>query len=314
MKAGNHTYRPCWILILLLGLQSALGILAQDPAFFSQHLHNPMVYNPAFAGNRDIPGFSFLTRQQWLGWEGSPSSTSLLLHSKMKNKNAGAGLSLSYNGMGPMFFAGISGAYSYSLKLSEKHRMIFGLQGELGFRQIRLSRLKLIDQGDLLFAEDPGIRVQPNVGLGIHYKAGKYSLHLSVPRLLNSKLSPYERESSEWSTTQRILYAGAFAHFKLGEDLQLVPSFLLALSRGDSPFLEFSTLLNFQERFGVGIMYRLNKTLGAMFRYNHMEKFVFGYAYDISLNIEHYNAGTHELFLGYNFPFNRTKNISPRRF
>lgn len=314
MKPGKRKYRPCWILILLFGLESMVGVLAQDPAFFSQHLHNPLVYNPAFAGKREIPGFSFLTRQQWLGWEGSPSSTALLLHTKLKNKNAGAGVSLSYDGMGPVHHAGFSGAYSYSLQLNAKHRMVFGLQGEVGFRQIELSRLQLIDQGDLLFAEDPGIHIQPNVGLGLLYITGKLSVHLSVPRLLNSNLSPYEGETSKWSTTTRVFYMGVNMRFELSEDLELVPSLLLALSRGKTPFLEFSGMLNYQKRFGVGLLYRINKTLGAMIRYNHQQKFVFGYAYDVSLNIAHHNAGSHELYLAYNFPFNRTKTVSPRRF
>ena len=314
MKSGYRKYRPGLILILMLALGSLADIDAQDPAFFSQHLNNPLLYNPAFAGNRAVPGFSILTRQQWLGWEGSPSSTALLIHTKLKNKNAGTGVSLSYDLMGPVHYAGFTGAYSYSVQLSENKRIIFGLQGELGFRQIKLSRLQLIDQGDLLFAEDPGIRLQPNVGLGIHFIAGKYNVNLSVPRLLNSKLSPYEGETSKWSTTPRVFYMGANARFDLGEDFEVVPSLLIALSRGNSPFVELSGLLNYQKRFGVGMLYRFNKTVGATIRYNHQEAFSFGYAYDVSFNMMHYNAGTHELYMGYNFPFNRTKTVSPRRF
>jgi type IX secretion system PorP/SprF family membrane protein len=314
MNTGIRKYGPSWILIILLGMLSLSSVMAQDPAFFSQHIHNPLVYNPAFAGHREIPGFSLLTRQQWLGWEGSPSSTNLLLHTRMKNKNAGVGIALAYDGMGPVHAGGISGAYSYSVQLSEKNRMIFGLQGELGFRQIKLSQLQLVDQGDLLFAEDPQTRLLPNVGLGIRFMSGKSSVHLSVPRLLNSKLSPYEGETSKWSTTTRVFYMGANTRFELSEEFEVVPSLLLALSRGNSPFVEVSGLLDYRKQFGVGMLYRFNKTIGAMIKYKHREKYVFGYAYDVSLNILHYNAGSHELYLGYNFRFNRTKNLSPRRF
>ena len=107
---------------------------------------------------------------------------------------------------------------------------------------------------------------------------------------------------------------GANTRFELSENLDLVPSLLFGLSRGHSPFIELSGLLDYQKLLGFGILYRYNKTVGATIRYNHKESFVFGYAYDVSLNIMHYNAGTHELFIGYNFPFNRTKTVSPRRF
>lgn len=314
MKNGKRKYRPLWILITLVALGLMPDIMAQDPAFFSQHLNNQLVYNPAFAGNRKIPGLSFLTRQQWLSWEGSPTSTALFLHTKLKNKNAGTGFSLYYDAMGPIQNAGLSWQYSYSLQLSENNRIVLGLQGELTIRQLELSRLQLIDQGDLLFAEDPGIQLQPNVGFGFNYMAGKYSIYMSVPRILNSKLSPYEGESSEWSTTMRVFYMGANTRFELSENLDLVPSLLVALSRGHTPFIELFGLFDYQKLLGFGFLYRYNKTVGATIRYNHKESLVFGYAYDVSLNMMHYNAGTHELFIGYNFQFNRTKTISPRRF
>jgi hypothetical protein len=64
----------------------------------------------------------------------------------------------------------------------------------------------------------------------------------------------------------------------------------------------------------MGTFYRLNKTVGALIRYNHMEKIMFGYSYDVSFKLTGNNAGTHEIYLGYNFPFNRTKTISPSQF
>ena len=113
-----------------------------------------------------------------------------------------------------------------------------GLQGEVLIRQIRLARLQLIDQGDQLFAEDPGMKLHPNVGIGLNYIHGKYSFHISIPRLLNTQLSPYQDESSEWSMTRRILYLGAASSFEINDDLQLSPSILFSLSKGMSPLLE----------------------------------------------------------------------------
>jgi len=287
---------------------------AQDQAFFNQHTYNRTLYNPAFVGDSEIPGFSVLSRQQWLGWEGSPSSNSLLFHTKMKNQNVGLGASLTYDRMGPFQQTGLSGAYSYSLELSEANRIKFGIRGEMMIRQIHLSQLELIDQGDLLFSNDPGWKFQPNVGFGFNYVTGNYSINFSVPRLLNSGLSPYQGETSRWSTTRRIFYLGANSSYDLREELKVVPSVLAAFSRGNPLFIELNGVIYYKDRFGLGAFYRLNKTLGAMVRYHHQEKFIFGYSYDISFNITRYNAGTHELFLGYNLPFNINEILSPRRF
>jgi type IX secretion system PorP/SprF family membrane protein len=273
-----------------------------------------MVYNPAFAGDRQIPGFSVLSRQQWLSWEGSPSSNFLMAHTQLRNKNVGLGATLSYDRMGPVQHTGFSGVYAYSLKLSETSTVCMGLQGELRVQQIRLTQLQLVDQGDLLFSEDPGMRLQPNVGFGVNFIFDKYSINLAVPRLLNVKLSPFNGEASRWSRTSRIVYLGTNAHYEINEDMEVIPSILMAFSRGSSFFMELAGTGYYRNRFGLGTFYRINKTWGIMLKYNHQDQFIFGYSYDVSFNVTSYNAGTHELFLGYNFPFNKIKTVSPRRF
>lgn len=310
-STGNRSRAFVWLMLFLL---AGTLTMAQEQVFFSQHLQNRMLYNPAFAGDREIPGFTFITRQQWLSWDGSPSSSVLAAHTRMKNKNAGVGVLLSYDRMGPVQHAGLTGVYSYALQIRETSKLILGLQGELRLQQIRFSQLQLVDQGDPLFSEDPGLKLQPNVGLGMVFSSGSYRLSLSVPRILNAALSPFEGETSNLSRTGRIIYMGATYTHDLGEELKLEPSILMALAKGDSPFIEIAGILHYRERFGMGLLYRFNRTIGGRISYKHREMLVFGYAYDVSTGFIRHNAGTHELFLGYNFPFNRTKTMSPRRF
>jgi len=111
-----------------------------------------------------------------------------------------------------------------------------------------------------------------------------------------------------------VFYLGGYTHYDIREDIRVEPSILVALSRGSSPFMELAGTLYYQGRFGLGLLYRFNNTIGAMVRYKHKELLDFGYAYDVSTSLIRYNKGTHEMFLGYNFPFNRTKTLSPRRF
>jgi type IX secretion system PorP/SprF family membrane protein len=311
-------YRPTYLYKGLLAVTmlslSFLELSGQEQAYFSQYMHNRMLYNPAFAGDREIPGFSFHSRQQWMSWEGSPSANLLMAHTRLKNKNAGIGVSFSYDRMGPVQHAGFSGAYSYTIQVTDKSRLMMGLQGEMRILQIRLSQLQLVDQGDLLFEVDPGMKVQPNVGFGINYQFQNYSVNFSIPRILNSKLSPYEGETSKWSRTHRVFYLEASSGHNISESIKLKPSVLVALASGTSPFVELAGMFLYREKFGAGMFYRFDKTLGGMIRYNHQDRITVGYSYDVSLGYTQYNAGTHELFLGYNFPFNRVKTVSPRKF
>lgn len=300
------------IAILLLFIPGM--IRGQESTIFSQHMHNPILYNPAFAGDRDIPGLTLFSRQQLMGWEGSPSSNLLLGHTRMKNKNAGLGVGYWYDRMGPVQHSGLSGAYSYTIQLTEESKLRMGLQLEFRVLQIRISQLELVDQGDLLFAEDPGMKFQPNAGFGFCYIYSKYQVSLSVPKVLKPGLTPYQGEHSSLSQTPRLVFLGATSHYRINEDLGVEPSLLTGFGRGHTPYIELAGILQYREKLGFGLIYRYSATLGAMVRYRHEERFEVGYSYDVSMAYTRFNTGTHEIYLGYNFPFNRTKNLSPRRF
>lgn len=314
MRKNRSTYFYTGLLAVTLLSLFLPDLSGQEQAYFSQYIHNRLVYNPAFAGDREIPGFSLHSRQQWISWEGSPSANLLMAHTRLKNKNAGAGVSISYDRMGPVQNTGLTGAYSYTLQITDRSQLMMGLQGEMRFLQIHLIQLQLVDQGDLLFEMDPGMKIQPNVGFGINYQFQNFSINFSIPRILNSNLSPYKGETSKWSQTHRVFYLEASSMYNINESLKLKPSLLVALASGTSPFVRLTGMFLYREKFGTGIFYGFNNTVGGMIRYNHQERIIIGYSYDVSLGYMQYNAGTHELFLGYNFPFNRTKTLSPRRF
>lgn len=291
-----------------------LPLAGQDQAFYAQHFHNRIVYNPSYAGDSEIPGIVLHSRQQWFGWEGAPSSNLLMAHSRLKDKNAGVGISLAYDRMGPLVYGGIAGIYSYSVQLSEKYTLGMGLQGELRYRQLKLSQLQLVDQGDLMFSEDPGFRVSPNFGVGLHLDHEQYSVNLSIPRLLNEKLSPFEGTSSQWSRFGRSVYLGADLKLSVSQDMTIIPSVQMAASKGRSPWIEVSGHMVYLDKIRAGLFYRYDRTIGGMVSYLIRETWIFGYGYDISLGFPMVNPGTHEIYLGYNLPFNKLKTISPRQF
>jgi type IX secretion system PorP/SprF family membrane protein len=291
-----------------------LKVEGQEPVFFVQHQQNRTVYNPAWAGDRDIPGFSLLSRQQWVSWEGSPSANLLSFHTRLPDKNVGVGTSLEYERMGPVQYAGLKGMYSYSLQLGEGSMLNLGLQGEFRLLQVKIAHLQLVDQGDPLYGDDPGMKFQPNVGIGAAFVRGNFHAGISLPRMLKSDLTPYGEETSRWSSSHQVLYLDLGWHQSIKENISLDPSLLLAFSAGRSPLIELSGLVHFGDKISMGAMFRFDQTLGGMIRYKHMNRYVFGYSYDLALGKLLNNVGTHELFLGYNLPFNSIKTLSPRNF
>ena len=313
---GNRRKEAARCLIMALAFLMALllDLLGQEPVFYSQHQQNRMVYNPALAGDRDIPGLSLLSRQQWVSFEGSPSANNLNVHTRLPDKNVGVGLSLEYERMGPVQYSGLKGMYAYTLNLKNNGKLLMGIQGEIRLLQVKIAQLQLVDQGDPLYGEDPGLKFQPNVGIGAAFIQGNFQAGISLPRILNSALTPYQGESSELSKSSRVLYLDMGWKQRINESIRLDPSLLLAFSAGRSPLIELATVVHLGEKVSLGALYRFDQTLGGMIQYKHENKFVFGYSYDLSLGKLLNNVGTHELFLGYNFPFNQNKTMSPRRF
>lgn len=302
------------LLVLVILMALLLRVQGQEPAFYAQHRQNRMVYNPSLAGDRDIPGLSLFSRQQWVSFEGSPSANHLNVHSRLPDKNVGVGLSIEYERMGPLQFGGLKGMYAYTLQLGSGGKILLGLQGELRLLQVKIANLELVDQGDPLYGDDPGMKFQPNVGIGAAFVQGRFRAGVSLPRMLNSALTPFQGESSRLSRSSQVLYMDLGWQQAITESISFDPALLLAFSAGRSPLIELSGLLYFGEKFGLGAMFRFDQTLGGMFRYTHQNKYVFGYSYDLSLGKLLNNVGTHELFLAYNFPFNQSKTMSPRKF
>ena len=70
-----------------------------------------------------------------------------------------------------------------------------------------------------------------------------------------------------------------------------------------------------RERIWFGALYRLGNAFGVMAQYQVNEQLRVGYAFDLTTNaLGAYNAGTHELMLGYDLRFSKGRTISPRWF
>ena len=59
---------------LVLAFFVTVSCFAQQEAQYTQFMENKMILNPAYAGAREAPSMMLLTRNQWIGFEGAPTS------------------------------------------------------------------------------------------------------------------------------------------------------------------------------------------------------------------------------------------------
>ena len=294
---------------------TGLKVLSQQENHYMLENYIPFRNNPAYTGNRDLNDLMVMTRQQWTGFKGAPTSYLLATHFVLRNKNAAIGSDIQNNSAGPVNETRIFLNYSYKVVLSENSFLCLGLKGGVGIFQIDLSDLVVIDQGDKLFETDVKNVFLPNVGAGLHFVYQNFYFDFSIPKLLRNSLTPKGvKESNDENREDRTIITGGGAKFRIAEEIFLRPSLSLWLVKGTSPLFETRVSVTCR-KMQAGLVYRPLSALGGYFDFVFWDDIKIGYAYELPTNmLKGSLSGSHEIYFGYNFSFTKQKTLSPRSF
>jgi type IX secretion system PorP/SprF family membrane protein len=70
-------------------------VFGQQEAQFTQFTDNQLFVNPAYAGSNGMLNATALHRQQWVGFNGGPQTSTFSFHSPLNYESVGLGLTLS---------------------------------------------------------------------------------------------------------------------------------------------------------------------------------------------------------------------------
>ena len=88
-------------------------------------------FNPAYAGSADVFTIMALSRHQWVGFEGAPSTQTLTFHSPLPGQSLGLGFSAMNDRVGPVRQTGAFVDFAYRIRTGADTRLAFGLKGEI---------------------------------------------------------------------------------------------------------------------------------------------------------------------------------------
>ena len=286
--------------------------LAQQLPQFTQYMYNTIAINPAYAGSRETLSVVGLHRSQWVGLQGGPSTSTLSIHSPLRNEKIGLGLSFIDDQLGYENFSYIYGDFSYTIQTGEKSKLAFGLKA--GFTHYGLDPEFQNDQ-----SFDPTIfgiqnRWTFNTGVGLYWHTNRWYLGLSVPRLLRTDLNADEG----FAALERLSYyfTGGYV-WDLNETVKFKPAFMLKATNGAPLSFDITANFLFNEVLWLGAGYRVNEQAGALggiadFQVSKQLRIGYAYEYPIS-DLRPYTTGTHEVLLM--FEVFKSKRIkSPRYF
>ena len=78
-------------ILVIFSIFLSVSLFAQQEPLFTQYYVNDMAINPAISGSKTYNSLTMLTRQQWLGFEGTPLSTNISYHGALNNRSAMGG-------------------------------------------------------------------------------------------------------------------------------------------------------------------------------------------------------------------------------
>jgi len=285
--------------LAVLFISASSLVHAQQRPLQSLYMFDPLLVNPAYAGNQVQLSVTSIYRNQWVNLDGAPKTFTTTAHSGFRKYRVGLGFILSNDQIGIHNDVGFYGVYSYKLPINNKKGTLsFGLQG--GFNNLR-SNYGLLDPKN---PADPyfGIvsnKFNPNVGAGVFLRQGSFYVGLSVPYILDNKVVGLENLGTISKQHRYYYLMGGFTQ-KLSNIVKFVPSTLIKV-QDDAPLtFDLNAFLVFYDAVGLGCSYRFGDSVIPMFELQLNNNFHVGYAYDITTSaLNQYSNGSHEIMINY---------------
>ena len=302
-KILNITLSLCLISIM----NTALG--QQDPQF-TQYFDNALFVNSAYAGSSGMLTATSIHREQWVGFDGRPSSTTISLHSPLSYESVGVGLTAVRDAIGPLNQTMFYGDFSYSLKLGERSKLAFGVKAGLNIISSNTSDLVTTVSGDPNLIQNVQNKINPNFGTGIYYHTPNFFVGAATPKLLEQSI-----DGTETNKEKRHYFLIGGGIFRVNNEWKIRPTGQVKITANAPISIDLSATGIYMDQIFFGTMYRLNAAFGAFAQYQINPQFRIGLASDFSTTaIRNYNYGTYEVLLSYDFAFNRKGIRSPRYF
>jgi type IX secretion system PorP/SprF family membrane protein len=286
------------VIIALLLVSSAL-FAQQESVFAFYKLHMNLV-NPAYAGIDNQTLLSSTLRKQWTGVAEAPETQTVSMSTPLGN-NIGLGLSVMNDKtfIEKETYLGVD--FSYKVKMNALTDLYFGIKAGGNFYNVNTAGLESYNlQSDQALASISTFN--PNFGVGAVLKQDKWYVSFSIPRLLNSITAVKELEYVVSASDRPHFYLSGGYDFDLNQSFVLKPSAMIRYVNGAPVSVDLTTMLQIENNFEIGGMYRTDKAYAAMSSVRLSKRFVFGFAYEMSTVTTLASArNTNEIFLQFKF-------------
>ena len=292
---------------------AALSVTAQQDYQFTHYMFDNLSFNPGYAGITNSICGTVMGRQQWAGFEGSPTTALVNVHAPVRMLRGGLGLTYINDQLGfeKNNIARLS--YSYHLGGIGPGMLGIGISGGIVQKSIDATWVTpdgtpassdpTINTGGVLGSVSNISELVSDFNLGLFYQAPNMYFGLSATHIGQAEMLDLNVQNVRhyWLTA-------GYTH-EFNPTLKLRPN-VLVKSDVASTQIDLNVNVFYNNMVWGGLTYRLGDAIAPMIGYQH--KFSpnatlrAGYSYGITTSqIKNYSSGTHDFML--NFCFNLEK-------
>lgn len=304
-----------FIVLLFLCLFVNNGFSQQDPQF-SFNSFNHLAVNPGFAGLNQAVCFSAIHRNQWMGFEGNPVTTSFAGHMNIPSINSGAGLNIIQDKLGFNKDFHMNLAYAYHVQVAGG---ILGIGVGAGVLQKAFDAQELrspdaLNDGSNVY-NDPAVPHSESVSVldanaGLFFRSDKLYAGLSATHLTKPELQ-FDEGKHPFVRRHGFFTVGYYLPLP-DPRLEFKPSLYVKYDGASAQF-DLNALMIFNRQFWGGFSYRLSDALVTMVGFTTKDNLGFGLAYDATLSsLRSHESGSLELLLKYCFKLSKKPRTTYR--
>ncbi len=285
----------------------------QDPVL-SHYMFNTQTYNPGYAGMTGMITATAMTRQQWVGFPGAPSTMIFNVNAPFSlfGLRSGAGLLVESDQYGFSNDIDLSLCYSYLLTLGSG---TLGAGISAGMLNKALAPEWFIPSGpthtppsgDPLIPENDESFVALDISAGIYYQGLNYYAGFSVTHLNQPEIK--YSETATYVSRQYYLTAGYY--FQLpNPSLELIPSVFIVNDGAATQYLA-TAMVRYNKKIWGGVSYRISDAITGFAGVELYNGLKIGYGYDFPISeIRKGTSGSHEFVVSYSFDLGLGKSVT----
>jgi type IX secretion system PorP/SprF family membrane protein len=299
------------ILALIIPVSVVFG--QQDPVV-SHYMFNTQTYNPAFSGMSGMITATALTRQQWVGFPGAPSTMIFNVNTPFSlfGLRSGAGMLVEADKYG--FSNDIELNLSYSALIPAGSGTL-GAGFSVGLLNKTLAPEWFIPSGtshtppsgDPLIPENDESFLAFDISAGLYYQGLNYYAGLSVTHLNQPKIK--YSETATYVSREYYLTAGYF--FQLpNPSLELIPSVFIVNDGATTQYLA-TGMVRYNKKIWGGVSYRISDAITGFAGVELYNGLKIGYGYDFPISeIRKGTSGSHEFMVSYSFDLGLGRSVT----